>query len=155
MELNKELVLSFLRKHKLMSVATFGKYPWIASVYYTFDKDLNIFFLSSPDTLHCQHIEANPRVAVSIADSSQDINKPKKGLQLYGNAKQISGMEKIRHTLKLWKKSLGSLNHKLSYENMAKKIIKGRMYMIIPKRIKLFDQELFQVEDGQEPVLEL
>jgi len=43
----------------------------------------------------------------------------------------------------------------LSLENMLKKVVTGRMYVIKPKRIKLFDQKLFDVPDGEEPVLEL
>lgn len=156
MELTKQLVLDFLKTQKLMSVATYGDFPWSASVYYTFDNDLNLYFLSVPATLHCKFIGQNQNVAVSIADSSQDIAKPKKGLQVWGVAEQLSDAAKIMHALKMWKDFLGVVNPGLSYENMAKSVIKGRMYRIAPKRIKLFDQELFKdADDGEEPVLEL
>lgn len=49
--LTRKLVLDFLAKHKLMVVATYAKFPWIATVYYAFDNDLNIYFLSSPRLL--------------------------------------------------------------------------------------------------------
>lgn len=148
--LTKDLVLKFLAENKLMAVATYGDFPWIATVYYTFDKNLNLYFLSNPATLHAQQILKNPKVAVSIANSSQDINKPKRGLQLSGIAQQISGLEKIKYALDLWKTNLKVVNPKLTY-----KAVTGRMFKITPKRIKLFDQELFKVEDGKEPVLEL
>jgi uncharacterized protein YhbP (UPF0306 family) len=77
--LTKEMVLAFLKEHKLMTVASFDNFPWIATVYYTFDKDLNIFFLSDPSTLHAKQIIQNPKVAAAISDSHQDINKPKRG----------------------------------------------------------------------------
>jgi uncharacterized protein YhbP (UPF0306 family) len=155
MELTKQHVLEFIRTQKQMVVATFGAEPWIATVYYTFDNDLNLYFLSDPATLHCKHIEQNNTVAVAIADSDQDIAAKKRGLQLIGEAKQISSAEKIRHALGMWKEFLNVEDPELSYESMAKKTITGRMYKITPKRIKLFDQELFDVEDGQEPILEL
>ena len=155
MKLSKQQILDFLVKNKLMSVATFGDFPWIASVYYTFDNDLNVYFLSSPTTLHCKQIEINNKVAISIADSDQDIGALKRGLQISGIAERISDTKKVIHALKIWKQSLGVKDPELTYENMIKQVINGRMYKIIPKRIKLFDQKLFPVEDGEEPVLNL
>lgn len=148
--MTRELVVEFLSKHNLMAVATFGEFPWIAYVYYTFDKSLNIYFLSDPITLHAKQIIENPRVAVSIADSNQSINKPKRGLQISGVAEQISDIAKIGHAFKLWKSNLGVVNPELTH-----KVVVGKMFKITPKRIKLFDQELFKVEDGKEPILEI
>lgn len=148
--LTRKLVEEFLSKHNLMAVATFGEFPWIAYVYYTFDKDLNIYFLSDPTTLHAKQIIQNPGVAVSIADSNQSINKPKRGLQISGSAKQISDIAKIRHAFNLWKLNLGVVDPELTH-----KVAVGKMFKITPKRIKLFDQELFGVDDGKEPILEI
>ena len=148
--LTKQLVLDFLAKNKLMAVATYGDHPWIATVYYTFDDKLNIYFLSGPETLHVRQIIENPKVAVAIADSRQSIGKPKKGLQLYGIAEQISGIEKIKYALKLWKTNLGVMDPALTYKKAQ-----GKMFRIVPKRVKLFNQDLFKVEDGKEPILEL
>jgi uncharacterized protein YhbP (UPF0306 family) len=148
--LTKEMVIRFLAKYNQMAVATFGVFPWIATLYYTFDKNLNIYFLSDPETLHAKQIIQNPKVSVSIANSSQNINKPKRGLQISGIAEQISDIAKIRHAFNIWKSDLGVVNPKLTY-----KAITGKMFKITPKRIKLFDQELFKVADGKEPVLEL
>ncbi|MBI4089175.1 MAG: pyridoxamine 5'-phosphate oxidase family protein [Candidatus Levybacteria bacterium] len=132
-----------------MVVGANGDFPWIATVYYTFDQDLNLYFLSSPDTLHVKQILQNPKVAIVIADSNQDINKSKSGLQLSGIAQQISGLSKIKYALKLWKTNLGVVNPKLTDQ-----AVKGSMFKITPKRIKLFDQKIFPVADGKEPVLE-
>ena len=148
--LTKELVLEFLSHHNLMSIATYGDFPWIASVYFTFDKDLTIYFLSYPTTLHAKQILQNPHVAISIADSHQATTDKKRGLQLSGEAHQISGMAKIKHALQLWKSALGVVDPSLTH-----KVAIGKMFKITPKRIKLFDQKLFEVEDGMEPVLEL
>lgn len=148
--LTKKLVLHFLTNHKLMTIATFGEFPWIASVYYTFDQNLNLYFLSDPSTLHVKQILRNSKVSVAISDSHQDINKEKRGLQLSGIAQQISGFAKIKHVLTLWKTNLGVVDPTLTY-----KVVVGSMFKIIPKRIKLFDQKLFKVDDGKEPVLEL
>lgn len=54
-----------------------------------------------------------------------------------------------------WKEFLKVGNPDLAYENMQKDLT-GKIFKITPKRIKLFDQKFFKdVDDGEEPVLEL
>ena len=112
-----------------------------------------MYFLSDPATLHCKHIKENPHVSAAIVDTTQKHADLKKGLQLWGMCREIGNEHKVRHALKLWKDSMHITDVLFSYENMKKKVLKGRMFMIKPKMIKLFDQELFQVEDGKEPTL--
>ena len=87
MELTKQHVLDFLKTNKLMQVATFGDFPWIVNVFYVFDDDLNLFFLSAENILHCRQIAQNEKVAVAIVDSHQNYSDKLKGLQMYGIAK--------------------------------------------------------------------
>lgn len=156
MKLSQNHIRDYLKKHNLMQVATYGNdHPWIASVYYSFDDELNLYFLSSPSTIHCKQIAQNEKVAVAITNSNQSMSGFKKGLQIYGIAEQISDVSKIKHSLKLWKDSLGVNDNELSHESMVKKVVSGRMYKITPKKIKFFNQDLFKVEDGNEPVLEM
>lgn len=61
----------------------------------------------------------------------------------------------MQHALRLWKDALHIEDEALSYENMINQIVKGRMYRITPKKIKLFNESVWDVEDGEEPILEL
>lgn len=153
--LTKKHILDFLKTQKVMVISTYGKHPWVATVYYSFDTTLNIYFLSAPSTLHAKHIRLNPQVSVAIVDTTQAISKPKKGLQLWGECKEIQSIQKVKHTLRLWKDALNVSDPSYTYENMMKNVVKGRMFVVVPKMIKLFDQELFAVEDGEEPILQL
>src|SRR3989339_325845 len=153
--LTKKDVLNFLADKKLMIIATYGDHPWIASVYYSYDRDLNLYFISTPSTIHGRHMEKNNKVAVAIVDSHQKPSAAKKGLQIYGVVEKISGINKINYALRLWKYFLNIQRPDISFENMKKGLYKGRMYKITPKKIKLFDQEKFKVPDGEEPILEL
>lgn len=146
-------IKEFLRSHFQMVVGTYASYPWTATVYYSVDNDMNIYFLSNPETLHCKQIEKNPKVSVAVVDSPQKPASLKKGLQIYGKAKKISGANKIRHALELWKKTLDVTSPLYSYENMMKKAIKGRMYKITPIRVKFFNEALWN--EGQEPLIKL
>src|SRR3989344_7711127 len=146
-------IKDFLNNNFQMVIATNGKHAWIATVYYSTDKDLNIYFLSDPNTIHCRHIAKNPKIALSIADSPQKPASKKKGLQIYGLAEKISGMHKIVYALNLWRRTLGVTSNLYTYEGMLKKAVKGRMYKVIPKKIKFFNEELW--DEGKEPILEV
>ncbi|GIK84140.1 MAG: hypothetical protein BroJett025_07620 [Patescibacteria group bacterium] len=153
-EKHRGLIKKYLTDKYQMVLATSGaEYPWIATLYFSFDDELNLYFLSSPNTLHCKQIDENQKVAVAIADSPQNPTSNKKGLQIFGVAQQISGKHKITHALNLWKKTLGVTSTEYSYEGMTKKLISGRMYKIIPKKIKFFNEELW--EEGKEVTIEL
>ena len=153
--LTKQDVHEFLGTQKLMCLATYGDHPWIATVYFSFDDDLNIYFITSPTTLHGKHIKKNKHVAAAIVDSHQKPSDAKRGLQLYGVVSEVSGENKIRHGLRLWKDALNISRPDISFENMKKGLYKGRIFKLTPKKIKLFDQDKFKVPDGEEPFLEL
>lgn len=130
-----------------MSIATFDENPWVATVYYVFDDDLNLYFLSDKETEHVQALMNNPRVACAIFDSSTKLSEVKKGLQVHGTAKQVTGLKTIKIALKMWN-ALDPKEPDLSIED-----VKKSFFQVTPKRIKYFNKELFQdVSDG---ILEL
>ncbi len=150
----KELIDSYLKTQRLMSVATFTDTPWIANVYYIHDKDLNIYFKSKSWREHSKAIEINPNVAVAIADSSQPIYLPQKGIQLYGTAEKVNSLDQLKWMFKMW--------HKLISEGKGEKpddpqkfldAAISNVYRIRPKRIKFFNTELWPKDQSQ--VLEL
>ena len=66
-----------------MTIATKGDNGlWSASVYYVFLKN-RLYFFSSTNSQHMQHIATDPRVAASIAHDG-DFWKQLKGLQMRG-----------------------------------------------------------------------
>ncbi len=146
-------IKQFLDSHFQMVLATNGSHPWICTVYYTTDKDMNIYFLTSPKTIHGKQIAKNPKVAIAVADAPQAPASSKKGLQIYGVCKQISGMHKVTYAVNLWKKALGVTSSDYSYEGIMKKAISGRMYKVTPKQLKFFNEELW--EEGEEPLIKL
>lgn len=136
-----------------MVIATNGEYPWIATVYYALDADLNFYFISDPKTLHGLHIGTNPHVALSISDSPQLPSSKKKGIQVYGVATQLKDEKEIQFGLELWRKALQVTSDAYTYEGMMKNVIQGRLYKITPKKIKYFNEELW--EEGKEKTISL
>lgn len=154
MKKDLEYIKDFLKDdNKQMVIATYGEHPWIATVYFSFDQDLNLYFLSDPDTIHCQHIMNNPNVAVAIAKSPQNPSSKKKGLQIFGIAEQLVEVSQIKHALDMWRSTLGVTSDKYTYEGMIKNETSGRMFKVVPKKIKFFNEEIW--DDGKEFVIEL
>lgn len=133
---DKKNILDYLAKYKLVSVGTYYKLPWAANVYYLFDNELNLYFVSSPKTKHCVNIEKNPKVSVTIADSAQDPNGKKKGFQGRGIAKQVTSVSELKDIIKSWnKRGFVPLTYK-----MFTKVWKSRFYKIKLTDIQMFDE---------------
>lgn len=130
-----------------MAVATYGKTPWIANVYYIHDENLNLYFLSKSWRKHCRAIEKNSRVAVTIADSHQPIYKPQKGLQIWGTAKPVSLVSSLQWMFRMWNKLIaGSQGEKLVNPKKFLEAGTSKIYKITPQRIKFFNTFLWQKE---------
>lgn len=133
---DKKEILDHLSKHRLMSVGTYNKLPWAASVYYLFDDDFNMYFVSSPKTLHCRNIEINSKVSVTVADSTQNPSGKKKGFQARGIAKKASSVKEINEIIRSWNKhGFAPLTYKI-----LTKAWKSRFYKIKLTDIKMFDE---------------
>jgi general stress protein 26 len=63
-------VHSFLRQHHmgiLSTVSTEGK-PWGSAIYFVADEQFTFYFVTRAETYKFQNLEANPYVALTIAD---------------------------------------------------------------------------------------
>jgi len=146
-------ISDFLHDRLQMVVATSGEHPWIATVYYALDSDLNFYFISDPQTLHGSHIASNPHIALSVSDSPQHPSSKKKGIQIYGIATQLKDEKEITFGLELWRKKLEVTSDAYTYEGIMKNEIHGRLYKITPKKIKYYNEEIW--DEGDEKTITL
>jgi uncharacterized protein YhbP (UPF0306 family) len=135
-EKDKKEVLDFLSKHKLMSIGTYYKLPWSACVYYLFDDNFNLYFVSNPKTKHCVNISKNSKVSIVIVNSEQDPEGKKKGFQARGIASKVTSAFEVKEIIKAWNKR-GFV--KVTYREF-KKAWKSRFYKIKLTDIQLFDE---------------
>lgn len=141
----KKEILEFLKKHKLMSVGTYNKLPWSASVYYLFDDDFNLYFVSGKKTIHAINIEKNSKVSVTIADSSQNPKGKKIGFQARGKAVKVSSVKELHQIIKSWNKNgFVPLTYKL-----LTKAWNARFYKIKLTDIKLFDEHQSEANEDR------
>ena len=67
-----EIVRNIVQENTYLTLATTdGDGPWCAPVQYVADEQLNLYFVSLPESRHMTHVKANPSVAVAIFDSQQ------------------------------------------------------------------------------------
>jgi len=116
-----------------MALATaFSSAPWVANVFFAYDKHCNLFFFSKEDTVHCKNILKNPEVAVGIHQFS---GKPLlvKGLQLRGKAKKVKEVKYVKSFALYLKR----------YPWAVRFLADHVLYKIEPTEIYYIDQELF------------
>ncbi len=83
-----------LDRTEIMALATTSEDgSWVCPVKFTYDKNLNLYFRSFPNTKHVKNILKDPRVSVAIF---KDVPFPKGGnlgLQIKGLAKQVQNQD--------------------------------------------------------------
>ena len=129
----KKYILEYLENNRLMTLATSEKdVPWAATVFFAYDPNLNIYFISRPETRKTQHIISNPNVSV-VVNQYQPKKGTVKGLQIEGEA-YILDKEKDKEKLELYKER---------YDWADEYLHNHELYKIIPKKIYYLDDELF------------
>lgn len=134
----RKLIQEYLEKARLMQVSTSkDNKPWTCSVYFAYDEDLNLYWISLPTTRHSQELRENEHVAGTIVlphTPGEDV----RGLQFEGVAKEITTTDKgFEHALLTYAKRMGMK------EERQKEITNGTdghaVYMIDPTSFVLFD----------------
>lgn len=89
---DQDLVREIISTCRYLSLSTTdGNEPWIATIEYLHDDQLNFYFLSTDDSRHVQHIDKNPMVALAIFETTQPEYSPEisvtlRGIQVSGSA---------------------------------------------------------------------
>lgn len=144
----RNLIEDYLNEAKLMQVATSkDNRPWACSVYFAFDKDLNLYWISTPTRRHSMEINDNENVAGTIV-LPHTPGDAARGIQFEGSAKKLTNKTEIFFGMKCYVKRFG-----MSKERMNE-IIEGKdahvCYKIAPKLYVLFDEVNFPDQSRRE-----
>ena len=147
----KELV-SFIENRKLLVLSTVDEEgnPWTSNVYYSADKDLNLFFISPPDTKHSQHIKNKSQVSFSIPWYDEKDLANRKAIQGTGICRRITNAGEIIKLLKNHYKYYPLWKSVITYKAMREKLMESRPYIIKPSYMKFWNDELFGEEGTRE-----
>jgi uncharacterized protein YhbP (UPF0306 family) len=88
-----EKVVSYLRRHNVMTLATCGPHgTWAAAVFYA-NEGYILYFLSAPSSRHSLNLSVQPSVSVTIQGDCSDWRSIQ-GIQLGGKARFLQGNER-------------------------------------------------------------
>jgi uncharacterized protein YhbP (UPF0306 family) len=91
-----ERIAAFLKRHQVLSLATAGAAgPHAANLFYACD-GLALVWVSDVNARHSRELEADPRVAATIAPQYSDFLSIQ-GLQVAGKAGRIADHDRARH----------------------------------------------------------
>ena len=133
---------------RMMQLATTSNgQPWICTVYYAVDDNLDIYWISMPSRRHSQEIAKNSKVAVAFAYNQQPPLPYVRGVQVEGEATLLSGDE-AKHGADLYAKQLNS------DAKWIAAVLDGsdphRIYRMKPTSFVLFDSQNFPDNSRQE-----
>jgi len=139
---------SFLKVNGVMTLAVSEeKSPWVCTLYYGVDKNLNMYVVTDPASNHGKILAKNKKIAFNIFDSRQKITKPKKGIQGKGICIQVKGIKEIAKGLLLWHRANPGIEEKITIKDILKKLSDTKVYKITPTYVKFFNKELYGSEE--------
>jgi uncharacterized protein len=146
MELRK-LIEDYLKEAKMMQVATSkDNQPWACTVYFAFDEDLNLYWISTPDRRHSEEIRENEKVAGTMVLPHTPGDNVR-GIQFQGVAKELTQVEAVEG-MKYYAERYGLDKERVSA------ILDGKdghvCYKITPSLYVLFDEKNFPDDSRQE-----
>lgn len=137
-------IVNILNKNILCSIASIRENKsYIHTAYYCYNSQLDLFFISAPETQHIENITDNKSIALAIYDSHQPWDNNKCGMQLFGICKLADGRKLIEGTMLYLKRFTGLRQWIQHPEDFIRGAINSRMYYIKIDWIKLFDEENF------------
>jgi len=144
----RKLIADYLEEAKMLQVATSaGDNPWICSVWFAADDDLNIYFFSSITRRHSKEIAENPKVAGAIVLPQTPQDKPR-GIQLEGVAEALESEEDIQKAMSVY---VDRIFPEETIDMLTSNKEKPhKFYRIKPSSIVLFDVVNFPEESRQE-----
>ena len=125
-----------IRQAQSMQLATtVQEKPWIATVYFVADTNMNLYWLSYPNRRHSQEMAENPNVAVAIVMKA---DQPVMGLQAVGTVEPVNDPELIQKIMPSYIQKYGQGSE--FYERFIAGTAKHAMYKFMPTTFVLFDE---------------
>jgi len=144
----KSLIKKYLQEAKLMQLATsVDNQPWVCSVWFAADEDLNIYWLSSTTRRHSKEVLKNNKVAGAIV-LPQTPNDPPRGLQFQGIAKLLTDKKDADKAMSVYAGRIFKKEDIIEFMNNKEK--PHRFYRIEVNQFVLFDAVNFPENSRQE-----
>lgn len=125
--------------------------PWVSSVWYVHDEDLNLFWISRRARRHSKELSKNPYVAgVIVKPHIIGSGEKVRGLQFEGRAHDLMDEpDELKKVNKLYLKKYSKAED-IPLENLTDPNYLATYYVVHPKTIVLFDEINFPDNPRQE-----
>ena len=140
-EIPKE-IREFILENGVMALASANPDPWVCTLYYGTDDQLNLYVITDPNSTHGRMISKNNNVAFNIFDSHTKITDPKKGIQGKGVCTIVTDLKEIAKGLMIWHKANPGREASITLDAI-KKWKDTKIYKIKPTYLKFFNKALY------------
>lgn len=121
--------------------------PWVCSVWFASDDELNIYWFSSTNRRHSEELKKNNKVAGAFA-LPHEPSDPPRGLQFQGIAEELTDIGSIQRARSLYQ---GRIFDNQTIDSLINNPEKPhRFYRAKPTRFVLFDAVNFPENSRQE-----
>jgi uncharacterized protein YhbP (UPF0306 family) len=146
----KKCLIDCMSSTDYCSIATVdGKGVWVNPVYFAWDNEFNLYFISMLQVRHMQNITKNPRLAVAIYKTEQKGDVV--GVQLEGEARILENEGDRKNAHQVYYGRVGSLEQ----NEFAMHDPKWLFVKITPEQIYYFDSKIFGEERQTVPMEKL
>lgn len=136
----KQQTLEYLANARHMQLATVRDgSPWVCTVYFVVDSELNFFWLSTPERRHSQELTHDPRAAIAVVIKEP---LPVIGVQTEGLVELVTDTSKVHEIASQYAKKYDGAGEKF-YDRFVAGVNKHQLYRFTPKYLQLFDEMNF------------
>lgn len=126
---------------RIMSLATSkGEQPWSCCLHFVADENLNMFWLSSPESRHSLELGTNSNAAISIAVSAES---PTFAIQAEGKAHLVQDESELKRSAELFNAKF--VNNQEWLDMLLAGGISSKMFAFKPRRFTVFHRESHKV----------
>lgn len=145
-----------LDRTEFMAISTLGSNgTWTCPVQFSYDKNINLYFKSMPNSRHMENLSKNPNISVAIFNTNR-INDNVIGIQLSGNAEILKSKESVEEAAKHhYERNNSGIDYMEKIDEHLGEEAVWNFVKIIPDEIWLFDTRYFDEEtEGRQRVPE-
>ena len=144
----KSIIFDYLSKAQMMQLGTsHNNQPWVTTVYFAYDANLNLYWLSNPSRRHSEEIKKNSKVGGSIV-MMHNYGDKVRGLQFEGEARKLDGPD-AELAVNIYKSRYWIVESRATNEPGPQ----DTCYQLHPKKFTLYDEINFPQNPSQ--VLEI
>lgn len=138
-----------LEENVLCSISTVAprNRAHVNTAYFCYSPDLELYFLSDPNSLHCRNVASNPSMAVTVFSSSQEWGEPDRGIQLFGTCRPARA-RRAKEAERLYARRFPRYSKWMAGKSKddklrASQLRSYRFYRFVPRAVKILDERVF------------